>query len=1075
MNWRLIIPWFLFLLALFLRGIGAFHGLEYGLLIHPDEMPIISFANHLAQGIWKIPDWSYCPLWTYIMALSIKLDAVLRSFWDAWLGWGFGKQIFDSMRAAMIARILGIWFGSLGIFFVWRIGIKHFNQRIAFWAALLLALSPGHILFSHYGYLDIPQTTVLLLALDQIFHIHRTGLLKHYIFCGIWIGFSMAIKINSAPFVLVLWAVHILKYKNTQKSKLMWGSVVAFLAYAVWMPYFFLNPKFMMWRFQQIYEVIFGDLWISNKSTWRAFLDQANNLIQMTGWSHMALVVIAIVVAYWTWNRRKLALILFFPMVYFMTIVFANWQDEREVIIIIPFIILFAVSAVHHWKTRWISLGLSVFALMGVQDIIEVDQLFWLKDTQQLANDWITEHIPIGSKIAKDNYTADFEKGLFKQPKHDIRYLPMDQVSNKIRYYLASSICYERYLKNPDGNAKLTEFYRNLFGNSTKIKSFEYPNAPLNFVSPDISLYQVESQKKNTTKHGWDILRPAASESSNSMVMLDNSLFEKSAFNWYVKGRDKKTFYVSPVTKPECAILFMRNGARDAKLTVHVGWKSYDLRVPAFQNVAEQIPLPEDKNSLFKITIDYRGDAGCEFVWSWSYLDALRKIVWQNDFSYLFLSEYQLDWNKVSFMEALLYGSALCTQENFEQAYKIWNKTKEVFPELWNEYWSWSFQNDLDWNSKFKKLTSIDISEWEKFLRYEVPSRDFASLIGAHRTEQGWVFKGQVEHGFMVYGPYKKLNPGFYNIEFDTSLISLENGSKVNWNVYDGQTMLSEYEKSFDSSTVFSDKVRLPFEVKSSARNLEFRVYIKGQLEITLRSVTIFPDIQKNLILEKAKITKGMAQAAYSNSDFTQCLEWLKQLTDYPGLDSIDLKLKVLCLIELDKTDQAIKLLQKIVQDYPHHIEFWQIWQRLEPDNTNVKKSIQALMPQTEFLARFEDKIELLGYDFKQNGREINITYYWKCLKPVPNSWVVFVHINHNGDKVLQQDHYPCSGTYPTFNWRQGEVVKESYTIIIPEELGKGSYEAVVGWWEPAGQSLKVSFPKGKNMDRVTLYRFEIQ
>ena len=102
--------------------------------------------------------------------------------------------------------------------------------------------------------------------------------------------------------------------------------------------------------------------------------------------------------------------------------------------------------------------------------------------------------------------------------------------------------------------------------------------------------------------------------------------------------------------------------------------------------------------------------------------------------------------------------------------------------------------------------------------------------------------------------------------------------------------------------------------------------------------------------------------------------------------------------------------------------------------------------------ALFADQIALRGYDIGQFANTIDLTLHWQALAQPPHAYTVFAHvIDANGQQVGQQDNMPVRDQSPTSCWIPGEMVADSYSILItPGALGPlkvevGLYRADTG------------------------------
>jgi hypothetical protein len=105
-------------------------------------------------------------------------------------------------------------------------------------------------------------------------------------------------------------------------------------------------------------------------------------------------------------------------------------------------------------------------------------------------------------------------------------------------------------------------------------------------------------------------------------------------------------------------------------------------------------------------------------------------------------------------------------------------------------------------------------------------------------------------------------------------------------------------------------------------------------------------------------------------------------------------------------------------------------------------------------------KIRFLGYNLEsgfQPGDGIHLTLFWQCLEEMDQDYTVFTHLTDGENKLwAQKDNQPVDGFYATTRWEQGEIVRDQYDLIIPQDV-QGDWELVVGMYNAeTGQRLSV-------------------
>ncbi len=99
---------------------------------------------------------------------------------------------------------------------------------------------------------------------------------------------------------------------------------------------------------------------------------------------------------------------------------------------------------------------------------------------------------------------------------------------------------------------------------------------------------------------------------------------------------------------------------------------------------------------------------------------------------------------------------------------------------------------------------------------------------------------------------------------------------------------------------------------------------------------------------------------------------------------------------------------------------------------------------------RFGDEMRLLGYEMGETAvspdQRITITLYWQAAKQMTRPYTVFVHVvGEDGQFAAQQDNMPQQNGLPTTCWLDGEVVADSYELLIDPETAVGEYTLLVG------------------------------
>ena len=82
-------------------------------------------------------------------------------------------------------------------------------------------------------------------------------------------------------------------------------------------------------------------------------------------------------------------------------------------------------------------------------------------------------------------------------------------------------------------------------------------------------------------------------------------------------------------------------------------------------------------------------------------------------------------------------------------------------------------------------------------------------------------------------------------------------------------------------------------------------------------------------------------------------------------------------------------------------------------------------------------------------GDTLTVVLVWESDGAVEENYVVFCHVlSASGELVAQRDGPPIYGVRPTPSWRAGEIIEDSYEIVLDGGLASGEYELSVGMYD---------------------------
>jgi hypothetical protein len=100
------------------------------------------------------------------------------------------------------------------------------------------------------------------------------------------------------------------------------------------------------------------------------------------------------------------------------------------------------------------------------------------------------------------------------------------------------------------------------------------------------------------------------------------------------------------------------------------------------------------------------------------------------------------------------------------------------------------------------------------------------------------------------------------------------------------------------------------------------------------------------------------------------------------------------------------------------------------------------------------DGIELSGAELDttavSQGKGVTVNLRWQVTAAPGRDLTTFVHLGDPTQQPLSQaDGPPLAGDYPTHLWSAGEVIDDSYWLVIPSDLPAGRYPIHVGLYDP--------------------------
>ena len=130
---------------------------------------------------------------------------------------------------------------------------------------------------------------------------------------------------------------------------------------------------------------------------------------------------------------------------------------------------------------------------------------------------------------------------------------------------------------------------------------------------------------------------------------------------------------------------------------------------------------------------------------------------------------------------------------------------------------------------------------------------------------------------------------------------------------------------------------------------------------------------------------------------------------------------------------------------------------------------------------RFGDVLRLRGYRLSRtqlhSDESAELTIYWEAMKRPSQIYAAFNHLrNSDNQLVWSEDSWPQQGVYTTDHWLEGEVVAETYTLIIPKDTAPGHYPLYIGIYDPkTGNRLPAMTRRGQPIPNNEVKLLEVE
>jgi 4-amino-4-deoxy-L-arabinose transferase-like glycosyltransferase len=386
-------------------------GLDFGLpyQFHQDEPIIVNHALAYGSGDLNPHFFIIPPLASYILFvfyglyfLILKLSGVVNNS-DS-----FVINFFRNPTGFyLIGRfLLGLIPSLVSICLTHFISRKLFSRRAALYAAFFMAVAFLNVVNAHYIYTDNLLVMFILSAYLIILSLINHPTRLKCILSGFFIGLSIASKYNAGIMIVPFFAAYFFSKKENRAFEVIIKDIstfiiVLFVTFIVCNPYAVLDYKLFFLsvpgRIRHSYIGWFHHIQYS--------------LFEGVGFISVLLGISGLICALKK-QFKIVSILLLFPVIFYLHLVFASQVFSRYALALIPFLSIgigfllfdFLGQKIKSQFYQRIIVFISVLLVIPTLiKSIKADQLFAGCDTRVEATEWIKINIPLFSKIALDN------------------------------------------------------------------------------------------------------------------------------------------------------------------------------------------------------------------------------------------------------------------------------------------------------------------------------------------------------------------------------------------------------------------------------------------------------------------------------------------------------------------------------------------------------------------------------------------------------------------------------------------------------------------------------------------------
>lgn len=419
-----VIPLFLILfVGIWLRIVGIKWGLSaskyfHFAAYHPDESEVLKAydginprkLNFRLSTLTVQTKGTFHP---YLMGTWIKIASVFGLVKIS-SSFGFYKaNPKELVKLYVTGRSMSVFFGILTVIILFFMGnIFYGNYKIGLLSSFLLAITPIHVIWSHYIGTDALLTFEVCLIFLLSFYIMKNRNNKIYLITGLLVGLTGATKYSILPVAIIPFLARILSGNKFLDKKVFLYFLFIPVGFFIGNPYSIIEPgKFISTLKETMTINVLVD---SEKNPLDSFGPQSLLVYYLTtapkysfGIPLAILFLFGFIFAFIKREKIDILLITWIIIFYLFIALSSPWKSMRWQLPYVPFLCIlsarFIISLLKNTKKyiRFLIIT-AVFAVSVMTLFYSTAYLKMMteKDIRDEASEWIETNIPEGKKIA---------------------------------------------------------------------------------------------------------------------------------------------------------------------------------------------------------------------------------------------------------------------------------------------------------------------------------------------------------------------------------------------------------------------------------------------------------------------------------------------------------------------------------------------------------------------------------------------------------------------------------------------------------------------------------------------------